>query len=58
MKEEPSHVLLAMGVPPELARCAVRASVGRITTADNIAAFVQTTGALVKRLRSLAAVAG
>jgi cysteine desulfurase len=58
MKEEPSHVLLAMGVPPELARCAVRASVGRLTSADDIAAFVQTTGALIKRLRSLAAVAG
>ena len=58
MKDDPSHVLLAMGHPPELARCAVRASVGRMTSEADIAAFIQTTGALVKRLRSLAAVAG
>jgi cysteine desulfurase len=31
-----SHVLVAMGVPRELARCTVRFSVGRFSTADDV----------------------
>jgi cysteine desulfurase len=33
---EPSPVLSAMGVPRELAICAVRFSLGRTTTADDV----------------------
>ena len=38
---EPSHVLLAMGVAPELARCAVRASLGEDSTADDVDALLE-----------------
>lgn len=33
---QPSHVLLAMGVPPEVARATVRFSIGRQTTRDDL----------------------
>lgn len=43
---EPSHVLLAMGVAPDVARGAVRVSLGRDNTADEIDAFLATLGQL------------
>lgn len=36
----PSHVLLSMGVTPELADCAIRVSLGHSTTESDIDAFV------------------
>jgi cysteine desulfurase len=36
----PSHVLAAMGVPPELARCAIRVSLGWSSRADDVATFL------------------
>ncbi len=39
-KGEPSHVLLAMGIPPELARCAVRVSLGLGNTRADVDAFI------------------
>jgi cysteine desulfurase len=54
---QPSHVLLAMGVAPELARGAVRVSLGTTTTAADIAGFLQALQETVDRLQSLTAVA-
>ncbi|MES0874383.1 cysteine desulfurase family protein [Sinimarinibacterium thermocellulolyticum] len=45
-KHEPSHVLLAMGVEPEIARGAIRVSLGVDNTAEQIDAFVETLRAL------------
>lgn len=54
---EPSHTLLAMGVAPELARGAVRVSVGTTTTDEDCAKFVAALDAVLAGLRGLAAVA-
>lgn len=49
-KVAPSHVLAAMGVEPELARCALRVSLGRTTTRDDIGAFLAAFHRLVESL--------
>ena len=49
---EPSHVLAAMGVPRELAGGALRLTLGRTTTADDVARGVAAVVAAVERLRS------
>ncbi|AWI74631.1 cysteine desulfurase [Parazoarcus communis] len=54
---EPSHALLAMGVAPELARSAVRVSLGRDTTAQQLADFDTALARIVHELRNLAAMA-
>lgn len=54
---EPSHTLLAMGIDPVLARNAVRISLGRDTTADDIERFVAVFDTVVWELKNLAAVA-
>jgi len=54
---EPSHTLLAMGVEPDVARGAVRVSLGRNTTADEVERFVATLGRVVGELKNLAAMA-
>ena len=54
---EPSATLLAMGVPPELARGAVRFSLGAGNTMQEIDEFVAALKQVVARLRRLAAVA-
>ena len=54
---EPSATLLAMGVEPELARGAVRLSMGAANTAADVEGFLQVVKGLVKRLRGLAAMA-
>lgn len=53
---EPSHVLLAMGVAPETARGAVRVSLGRQNTADDVAGFLRALAATLSQLQSLTAV--
>jgi cysteine desulfurase len=55
---EPSHVLMAMGVAPEIARGAVRVSMGRETTENEVSAFLVALGETVFQLRRLAALAG
>ncbi len=50
---EPSHVLLAMGLPRARTRNALRFSLGRETTAAEVDTVVQTLPALVDRLRRL-----
>jgi len=54
---EPSHVLMAMGVDPEVARGAVRVSVGRETTAKEVGDFLIALGETVFQLKRLATLA-
>ncbi|HJV26397.1 MAG TPA: cysteine desulfurase family protein [Aromatoleum sp.] len=54
---EPSHTLLAMGVEPEVARGAVRVSLGRDTRTEDVEQFVGCLGRLISELSNLAAVA-
>jgi cysteine desulfurase len=52
--DEPSHVLVAMGVPRELAQTAVRFSFGDDITADQIDSVIRAVGEAVKGLSALA----
>ncbi len=52
---EPSHVLLAMGVAPELARSAVRVSLGAGNTAADVDGFLQALADMLASLRGLSA---
>lgn len=54
---EPSHVLRAMGVAPELARGAVRISLGGGNTAQQVQDFLKTLQATVSKLQQLTAMA-
>ena len=47
---EPSHVLLAMGVPPETSVATVRYSLGTSTPADDVDFAVEQTKAVVRRM--------
>lgn len=49
---QPSHVLLAMGVSPELARCSLRFSLGRTSTAEDVKTLLEALPAVVDRARS------
>ena len=51
----PSHVLLAMGVAPDLARATVRFSLGKQTTSEEISTVVERLPAIFSRLQRLAA---
>jgi cysteine desulfurase len=54
---EPSATLLAMGVPPELARGAVRFSLGAGNSMGQVEEFLRTLAATVARLKRLTAMA-
>jgi cysteine desulfurase len=54
---EPSATLLAMGVDPEIARGAVRFSLGAGNAMPQIEEFLTTLKSVVMRLRSLTAIA-
>jgi len=54
---EPSHVLLAMGVDPDLARGAVRVSFGAQNTAAQVADLLQALKSEVLRLKQLTGMA-
>ncbi|OGA42153.1 MAG: cysteine desulfurase [Betaproteobacteria bacterium RIFCSPLOWO2_12_FULL_62_13] len=54
---EPSATLLAMGVAPELARGAVRFSLGAANTMQQVEDFLNALSATVSRLKRLAAIA-
>jgi cysteine desulfurase len=54
---EPSHVLLAMGIEPELARGAVRVSFGAGNSLQQLVAFLQVLENELQRLKRLTAVA-
>ncbi|MFN2611244.1 MAG: cysteine desulfurase family protein [Actinomycetota bacterium] len=51
---DPSHVLMAMGVPPELAHGSLRLSVGRATTEDDVEYLLDALPPIVEKLRSIA----
>jgi cysteine desulfurase len=54
---EPSATLLAMGVAPEIARGAVRVSLGAATTQAHIDGYVKALAATAARLKKLTAMA-
>ncbi len=54
---EPSATLLAMGVDPELAKGAVRFSLGFGNTQEQVDEFLRTLGQVLSRLRDLTAMA-
>lgn len=54
---EPSHVLLAMGIAPDVARGAVRVSLGGLNSAADLSGFLQALAVTVSNLQSLTAVA-
>jgi len=49
---QPSHVLLAMGADPDLARGSLRFSLGRTSTAEDVKTLVEALPAVVDRARS------
>ncbi len=51
----PSHVLIAMGVRPELANAAIRMSLGALTTDECVARVAEVFPALVNKSRQMAA---
>jgi cysteine desulfurase len=53
---EPSHVLLAMGIPAEQAHGSLRITLGRSTSQDDIDHFVNVFPPIVKRLREMSPV--
>ena len=55
---EPSHVLLAMGVPADEARGALRLSLGRTTTDADVDAAAYLVSTVIERQRARAASAG
>ena len=54
---EPSATLLAMGVTPEVARGAVRLSLGKDNTADEVAAFLRALENVLAKLKRMTAMA-
>src|SRR5438445_10683665 len=54
---EPSQVLLALGLDPELAKGSLRVTVGRSTTEEHVERFVDALSRVVTRLRDSSAVA-
>ena len=53
---EPSHVLVAMGVPPELARGSLRLSLGRDSSKADVERLLKVLPGVVKRMRALSPV--
>lgn len=51
-KVGPSHVLAAMGVPPELSECAMRVSFGWNSTLSDVEAYLEGFGDVVGRHRA------
>lgn len=51
---EPSHVLIAMGIDPDLAHASLRLTVGASNTEDDIERVLETLPGIVARLRALA----
>lgn len=50
---EPSHVLLAMGIPHELAHGSIRITLGRDNTEEDIDYFMEIMPPIVERLRAM-----
>ena len=52
---DPSHVLAAIGIPPEEARGSMRITIGQFTTEDDIAYVIDRVPRVVKELRNISA---
>jgi len=57
-KDEPSHVLLAMGIEPAVARGAIRISLGRDTTQQDIDALLSQIGQQLQWIQKAGQAAG
>ncbi len=55
---EPSHVLSAMGVPPELAQGSLRFSFGRNNTREDVEKVLEVLPSIVRRLRDMSPLYG
>jgi cysteine desulfurase len=53
---EPSHVLRAMGIPPEDCHASIRFTLGKFTTATEIDRVIKVLPPIVKRLRDMSPV--
>lgn len=53
---EPSHVLLSIGCPAEIAHGSLRLSLGRFSTDEQVDYFLETFPPIVERLRSMSPV--
>ena len=53
---DPSHVLLAIGCPAEIAHGSLRVSLGRFTTDAHVDYFLEVFPPIVERLRSMSPV--
>jgi len=51
---EPSHVLLAMGIPPEIAHGSIRFSLGRGTTEEEIDYVLEKLPKIIREIRAMA----
>lgn len=56
--EEASHVLLAIGLKPEIARSCIRISLGRFTTEEDIAAMLRELPEIVAKFRKISSFDG
>jgi len=50
---EPSHVLMALGLPPEKAHCSIRFSLGKWTTEADIDRVLDVLPRIVAKLRAM-----
>jgi cysteine desulfurase len=50
---DPSHVLLSMGIDPQLAHGSLRLTAGRSTTEDQVHRTVEVAAAVIERLRAV-----
>lgn len=50
---EPSHVLTAMGIPPEVAHGSIRFTLGKETTQDEIEKVIEVLPPIVEKLRAI-----
>jgi cysteine desulfurase len=55
-RSDPSHVLLAIGLPEERCRASLRLTVGWTNTAEQMDETVETLADVVARIRQLAGV--
>ena len=53
---EPSHVLLSIGCPPEIAHGSLRISLGRFTTEADVDYFLEVFPPIIERLRAMSPV--
>jgi len=50
---DPSHVLLGIGLPHEIAHGSMRASLSEFTTEEEVDSFIKAVGPIVQRLRDM-----